>query len=666
MRTFIAKTLGGSGIVEVSDSPLGKGGEGAVYSLTSHQIASLPKASELVAKIYYEPNEGDRLNKIKTMVISPPETTSVAWPVGVLYEGAQFVGYLMTKLESSSYRQWAELSNTKDRRRTSPDFDIKYALVACRNLAAAIDSIHKAGHMVGDVNESNIFVKSDASVLIVDTDSAQIKSQNGTIFPCLVGKPEYTAPEISHGSLKNHERTPATDTFAFAVAVYQMITGGAHPTDGIYTGAGDPPATVDKNRTGTLPGLDYSLANFSPAPRIPSECIPTPIAAYLTKALNPQPSVRPELYQFIQILDKVLESLQQCKKIKTHWYDTRDGACVWCARGEKPDPWGPIKPKSNIASQTTLAPIAFSDGNNSAPVVRRVTPQVSTPHNNRQPYSSAQNAAYSQQAHQAAAQQAQAIAQAHQQARNAALNKGNVPPPPSSPSANFANTFGSGSGGAPLSAPPGYSSSSQPSGSSSYQSPSQNVPNKIKGKTVLAYKDGTYEVRPPLGQLLRHNPRLAIKSIKNELPQFAHAWWDIERPLVHMWALFVGLVIGLGVAVSWQWTLPLLIPSLEAQFPNVEIVGLIVILVSQAAMFTSAIAVLCLFVSAALDYRRGKRQNPDLSVFDRDAPVKTILRFIPVTIVYGPILIVLITLGFILAVLSMVLNVLTAGVRKKY
>lgn len=617
MAKLIAKALHGSGQVVIADSFLGKGGEGAVHAVISHDVPSLSDANSLVAKIYFDPTAGERLNKIKTMIVNTPTTDSVAWPVAVLFEEDRFVGYLMKKLDSDSYRQWAELSNTKDRRITSPDFDVKYALVASRNLASAIDSIHSAGHIVGDVNESNIFVKSDASVFIVDTDSAQIKSKNNKIFPCLVGKPEYTAPEISHGSLKDNPRTVATDVFAFAVAIYQILTGGAHPTDGIYIGQDDPPTVVERNRQGIFPGLSESTQGFKPAPRIPSECLPKQLVAYLLKALNRNPSIRPSLYDFIQVFDNILQSLQQCKNISTHWYDVRDGSCPWCARGELPDPWGPVKSKNN--GQTVLPAVAFKDGA-SAPVVRRVAPVV----NNSQGFS---------------------------QANNGSVSGSNQPP------AGYGSQS-SGYGSQPTSnyghvgTQPNYT---QPQAPQQVQ-PQIEIPKKIKGKMVLEYVDGSYAVRPPLGQLIRHAPKVAIRAIKMETPSLIQAWWNFERPVVKLWAIFVGLIVGLGIAVSWKWTIPLLYPLIDDNLSSASFWLSTLEWVSVIGMATSALASLMLFFGALSDMLRSRKQNKDLNVFVRDNPIKTILRFMPVSLFYGPLFVVLIVFIALLGILSMFSN----------
>src|SRR5690606_7730111 len=110
----------------------------------------------------------------------------------------------------------------------------RYAYAAVRNLAAAVLAVHGTGHRIGDLNESNIFLGADATVLIVDTDSMQIAARNGVTFPCAVGKPEFTAPELTHGSLRDNPRTVETDIFALAVAAYQLLSGGATPHQGSF------------------------------------------------------------------------------------------------------------------------------------------------------------------------------------------------------------------------------------------------------------------------------------------------------------------------------------------------------------------------------------------------------------------------------------------------
>src|SRR5699024_4117339 len=278
--------------IQIDSSPLGKGGEGSVYVVKNVSLPGLPDASKLVAKIYHEKDDKEREAKITAMLQSPPDSDSVAWPLASLYEDSAFIGYLMVKLSDDTFRSWAELSNAKERKDNAPDFAVNYAITASKNLAIAIQSIHNAGHCVGDVNESNILVASDARVMIIDTDSAQIKDPSGKIHKCLVGKPEYTAPEISHGSLKDHTRTFETDIFAYSIAVFQMLTGGSHPTDSVYSGSDDPPSTIHKIREGIYPGLVDTPPQFKPVPRIPVSAIPLVFKNIFKKTLSVNPEDR--------------------------------------------------------------------------------------------------------------------------------------------------------------------------------------------------------------------------------------------------------------------------------------------------------------------------------------------------------------------------------------
>ena len=182
--------------------PLGTGGEGSVYPLTNITNNTLGTANSLVAKIYHpdEQKRPAREAKCQAMLASVPKTDSIIWNLGNLYTpDGKFAGYLMRRLHMDTYRTFMEVAHTRQRRQKFPNWSILHSLLMARNLAVAIDAVHTAGHIVGDINESNVLVANDATVRIIDADSAQITHNNQT-YPCTVGKPDFTAPEISTGS----------------------------------------------------------------------------------------------------------------------------------------------------------------------------------------------------------------------------------------------------------------------------------------------------------------------------------------------------------------------------------------------------------------------------------------------------------------------------------
>ena len=664
-KRYLLKSPSGSGAVVVGKE-LGKGGEGSVYVIESCDVTGLGSADDLVAKIYHSPGEGDRQAKIHAMVSSKPDTDSLAWPLGVLYDNSAFVGYVMRKLDSSRYRDWSELSSAKERRASAPDFDFRYALHACRNLAAAVDSAHQVGAFLGDINESNDLVGADASVLVVDTDSAQIRDSNGRVFPCLVGKPEFTAPEISKGRFEDNPRTRETDVFAYTVMVFQMLTGGAHPTDGKFSGSGSAPGVRSRILQGAYPAL-RPTKGFEKVDRIPVDCIPSKVLSIVTAGLSSNPPDRPSLHQFVQVYDDVLSSLKQCSRIPQHWFDKRDYVdCPWCARRDAGlyEPWGPQQSRSSVGrrpvsgssglQQSTLPTVSFGSGNSAGPSVQRVklSPNGSSGGSGGFGGASGQSGSVMPSAGLSAPSSGYPGGTG---AMVAAMSSG-VPSASSlQPGSSYSASSASGS--------PSSGSSQQPSQSS--------VPKKVKGKTVLTYMDGTHAVRPSIGYLLRSDPSTAWFCIKNETPGFAQAWWSVERPLVIPWASAAGLVVGLVISAVWLVLMPMVAVWLGGMWPAAEPVIVTVLgLGGILAAATSAIACLCLLTSSLLDYRRARKQNPDTSVFKRDKWWVTVLRYLPVTVIYGPLLLLILIVSALYGAVSLVVwlieNIMSDGGRRRY
>lgn len=617
-RKLLGRTPTNKGSVVISDEPLGKGGEGSVYNVESHSLDGLPDASMLVAKIYHNPSEGDRTQKLVAMVTMPPDSNSVAWPLVLLAEHGKFQGYLMIKLDSSNYRSWAELSNTRDRRGTASGFDVRYALTASRNLAVAIHAIHTAGHCVGDVNESNIFVGTDASVFIVDTDSAQIVAKDGRVFPCMVGKPEYTAAELTHGSLKDQRRTIASDTFAYVVAMFQMLTGGAHPTDGIFTDEkNEPPSMVEKIRQSILPGLNPSSArHFRPVPRIPAQAIPSILHTPMVKALQADPTKRPSLETFISLLDDVLSRLVQCSQVPQHWFDSKDKRCAWCIHKDAGnlDPWSREVPKTKIPDQKKLPSVKFQDAESSIGPAPRALPNI--------PSQSPQR----------------------------------ISSPNSSSSPKSAKRIPNMAG---LSSPNPITPHIQPP---VQKSSSSSHPKKIKGKMVLDYADGSWGVRPPYRVLLKHNPKLAFHCMAEETPSFARAWWHPARNIAIPWALGLGLLTAFMVSVSMIVVVPLIgqqfvLPYIQPMYQN-----LIFVFWGLIGAGTGALASMVLAISGLHD-RAKTAKHTNLSHLKKEAPGKTVLSFVPIPIIYGPILLLVLSVMLVVGLLQFLLAIIKTSPR---
>lgn len=342
MVDYVARLADGSSFpVMLGDKPLGRGGEGAVFPVESVGSPVLGAADGLVGKVYHPDKEkqAEREAKCAAMLASVPKTDSIVWNLGNLYTpSGDFVGFLMKRLQMDVYREFMKVAHTTHRRMQFPDWSVRHSLLMARNLAVAIDAVHEAGHRVGDINESNVFVAPDATVRIVDADSVQI-STGSTVYPCIVGKPEFTAPEISVGSYKEerNRRTVATDTFAFTVMLFNALMGRAHPTVCNYKGEHkDIPELI---RLGVYPTFVKKLPRgFSKVPDIEYEAIPKRVHDMIGRGLSSDPDLRPSFDEIIAVFDDLFEredgaykNLKQCNVSPLHWWDVRDSSmCPMC------------------------------------------------------------------------------------------------------------------------------------------------------------------------------------------------------------------------------------------------------------------------------------------------------------------------------------------------
>ena len=323
---------------------LGSGGEGAVYGLKSHP--------DLVAKIYHSHRRTDAvINKLDVMINYPPRTEDdltghlfVAWPGHLVYDAAsEVIGFLMPKVDKS--HSLFEYYNPALRHRYAPQIHYGNLCSVAKSLATALDRLHGSGYVVGDINESNAYITENEHVTLIDSDSFQItdyQTAPPTIYRCVVGKPEYTPPELQGVSFADVDRNIHHDRFALAVVIYQLLMEGTHPFRGIYTAPGEKPQVE------TCISRGYFL--YSESRRVPLRPVPSAVewdtlhqdlSALFRKCFDDghsDPQARPAPRDWVDALNEAMRCLQRCSRNASHWYFDRQAsapgsaACTWCER----------------------------------------------------------------------------------------------------------------------------------------------------------------------------------------------------------------------------------------------------------------------------------------------------------------------------------------------
>lgn len=467
---------GGSGAGTLGAEPLGRGGEGSVWPVRVDPGVPAP-AGPLVVKLYHPGADPQlaarRVAKVTAMLAAPPATDAICWPLAAVSGSDGQVGFVMTALPADSHRPWASFANAADRRKTAAAFSVRYALAACRNLVIAAGAVHAAGHVLGDVNESNVFIGADATVRIVDADSAQVRTSSGQVFRCEVGKPEYTAPELAGRPLRECDRTPATDMFGFGVLIFQLLTGGAHPTDGAPIDLdADPPSVTERIAHRWTPALQPPPGcPLRPVARVPAAALPSRLVPLLVAAFDVNPARRPPLAAFAAVLTDIGAHLRACPTQPGHAFDSRDGRCGWCAHAAagNPDPWAP--PAARPAPTQQALPALPLQAAAAAPTAARRGPAVSQPPSVYRP---------------------------------------GVPLLPANYGAGLygAGPYGAGTPGGPAGMPPGGAPAPGPAA----------APLPQGRRTMLIGPGGTLQPRPPLLWLAAGQPGLALNCAWSELP----------------------------------------------------------------------------------------------------------------------------------------------------
>lgn len=302
---------------------IGKGGEGEVYAINGRNGQAV--------KIYNEDLRAKRENKVRAMVGEglAVKTDLVAYPGEVVTDRHRnFLGFVMRLV--AGYRPLHELYSPKSRQRYFPSADYRFLVHAALNVARAVGKVHQTGCIIGDLNHSGVLVAQDATVALIDADSFQF-SLNGKAYPCVVGVPDFTPPELHGKNLASVLRTIEHDNFGLAVAIFHLLFMGRHPYAGRYNGPdismGD---AIAQNRFAFSITRQVSTNTTPPPGALTLDMFPDAIASAFEHAFGLVPGARPGALDWIQVLNNLEGSLNHCNKVKTHYFTNKAGGCIWC------------------------------------------------------------------------------------------------------------------------------------------------------------------------------------------------------------------------------------------------------------------------------------------------------------------------------------------------
>lgn len=305
---------------------LGKGGEGTIFHVEDD--------ASLALKVYTDGKQRERLPKLQAMIASKlsSRTALVSFPLDTVYTNGAFVGFTMRKAVGS--KPLFSLCISSDRKNEFPDANYRFLVRVALNYARAIASLHSLGAVVGDINESGALVDQRGLVTLIDSDSFQYTA-SGTTYRCLVGKGEYTPPELQGQPLGSINRTANHDAFGLAVILFEILFLGRHPFSGIPQGR-DHPTISEAISAGRFAYSPHkTVTKMEPPKHMPVLTdLPTDVAGAFQRAFGPylgsSPQSRPTAAEWVTLLEAMEKNVIECKVNPAHYHSRSAATCPWC------------------------------------------------------------------------------------------------------------------------------------------------------------------------------------------------------------------------------------------------------------------------------------------------------------------------------------------------
>ncbi|MER5884513.1 hypothetical protein ABT160_11850 [Streptomyces sp. NPDC001941] len=323
--------------VLLSPTSLKDGGQAAV-----HPVEGDPG---IVVKLYRDRPGADQERRLARMLTMAPlgdrptdsaQRPELAWPTSLARSpGGAFLGYAMQRFGEPEHVQLVALFTRAQRVRLFHErADWRFLLGVAWNLAFMTARMHDEDLVVGDFSSSNVVVDTNGFVTFLDCDSiAFTDAVSGEVFPCLMHTTEYSAPERQAGG----PATRASDDFALAVLLYQLLTAGNHPYGGVPHDSRSE-STVKDNIAASISYVVRPERVVIPRGTVDPSVLPPGLLALARRAFGPgalDPAARPSAQEWLRALDRERAGVRVCDRRPRHTYGSHLPGCPWCARVEE-------------------------------------------------------------------------------------------------------------------------------------------------------------------------------------------------------------------------------------------------------------------------------------------------------------------------------------------
>ena len=208
---------------------LARAGEGAVYRVVGD--------TSILLKVFDVPPSARAIQKLDLLTQYSPRPAHTALPLETVLDVVNrgVVGFVQPFFDRSV--SLSQARDTVSRKLHRLPEGIPHQIKLCRLLAEAMDRLHAADLVMGDVSDTNFLLGRNWLgrvwvVYVIDCNSLQltVRTNRGhECFPSGVATEAFTAPEIQSTDWATSARTIFSDSFGLAVACWLVLFNGSHP-----------------------------------------------------------------------------------------------------------------------------------------------------------------------------------------------------------------------------------------------------------------------------------------------------------------------------------------------------------------------------------------------------------------------------------------------------
>lgn len=175
-----------------------------------------PGLVKIMAEPYRNPATFERINWLRQQMTW---SSTLPWPVEVVYERNQFAGYWTSSVNGvSRLTEW--LSSFP------ADSAFRHRLRFCQNLAQAVGAAHALRCILGNLTISSLLVQPNREVQVLNLDTVQVTNADGTLlFPPQLEFNDHVPPEATAWQDNPFVLTPTWDYYSLAALFREILVG---------------------------------------------------------------------------------------------------------------------------------------------------------------------------------------------------------------------------------------------------------------------------------------------------------------------------------------------------------------------------------------------------------------------------------------------------------